>query len=118
VCWFTAAEMCLPHRCVATSAALTTEITALLLLRTFASAGMCLPIRRLLMYYTGFQASCHNMIWRYELNLLEYDLLPGFVNTGINIWYKKCGKITLRANRLSASEGPYCTEFLRVESGG
>jgi hypothetical protein len=33
----------------------------LLLLREFASAGMCLPSRCLAMNYSGFQASCHGM---------------------------------------------------------
>jgi hypothetical protein len=60
-CWFTAAEMCLPHGCVTTSAGLTTENTALLLLRAFASAGICLPSRCLAMNYSGFQASCRNI---------------------------------------------------------
>jgi hypothetical protein len=36
--WFTAAEMCLPHFCVGTRAARTTENVALLLLHEFASA--------------------------------------------------------------------------------
>jgi hypothetical protein len=58
-CWFTAEEMCLLHRCIATSAELTTENTALLLLCAFASAGMCLPSRCVAINYSGFQASCH-----------------------------------------------------------
>jgi hypothetical protein len=53
--------MCLPHRCAATRAALTTEDTALLLLRAFASAGMYLPSRFLATNYSFFQASCHSM---------------------------------------------------------
>jgi hypothetical protein len=60
--WFTAAEICPLHRCVATSAALTTENTALLLLLAFASTGMCLPSRCLTMNYSGFQASCHTTL--------------------------------------------------------
>jgi hypothetical protein len=53
--------MCIRHRCIATSAALTTEKTALLLLREFASVGMCLPNRCLAVDHSGFHASCHNM---------------------------------------------------------
>jgi hypothetical protein len=60
-CWFTVAEMCLRHRCIATSGARTTELTALLLLCAFASAGMCLPSRCLARNYSGFQTSCHNI---------------------------------------------------------
>jgi hypothetical protein len=56
-CWFTAAEMCLPHRCLAMSASRTTENAALLFLRPCASAGMCLPSRCLAMNYSGFQTS-------------------------------------------------------------
>jgi hypothetical protein len=44
-CWFTVAEICLPHRCVATRS----------LLRD------CLPTRCLVMNYSGFQASCQYM---------------------------------------------------------
>jgi hypothetical protein len=51
--------MCLPHRCVATIAALTKENTALLWLRAFASAGMCLPSCCLAINCSGFHASCH-----------------------------------------------------------
>jgi hypothetical protein len=58
--WFTAAKICLPHRYLATLAARTTENTVLLLLRAFASAGMCLASRCLAMNYSAFQASCHN----------------------------------------------------------
>jgi hypothetical protein len=61
-CWLTPAEISLPHRCVATRSALTTENTALLLLGTFASAGTCIPSRCLAMKYSGFQASCNNII--------------------------------------------------------
>jgi hypothetical protein len=46
----------LPHRCVATRAARTTENTALLL-RASASAGMCY----LAMNYFGFKVSWHNI---------------------------------------------------------
>jgi hypothetical protein len=53
----TAAEIFLRHRCLATSAARTTENTAVLLLRAFVSAGMCLRSRCLAMNYFGFQAS-------------------------------------------------------------
>jgi hypothetical protein len=60
-CWFTAAEMCLPDRCVASRAAWTTENTALLLLCVFVSAGMCLPSCCLAMNYSSFQVSCHSM---------------------------------------------------------
>jgi hypothetical protein len=60
--WFTAAEMCLTHGCIATSAALPTENTALLLLRAFASLGMYLLSRCLTMNFSGFQASCHNIL--------------------------------------------------------
>jgi hypothetical protein len=61
-CWFTAVQMCLAHRCVATSAVRTTENTTLLLLRTFASAGMCLPSLWLAIKYSAFQASCHTIV--------------------------------------------------------
>jgi hypothetical protein len=53
--------MGLPHRCIATSAALTTENTALLLLRAYASVGMCLPNRCLEMNYSGSRVSRHNI---------------------------------------------------------
>jgi hypothetical protein len=61
-CWLTTAEKRLSHRCVATSAALTTENNALLFLRSFASAGNFLPSRCLAMNSSGCQASCHNII--------------------------------------------------------
>jgi hypothetical protein len=60
-CWFTAAELCLPQRCIAKGAAQITENTALLLLRAFASEGMYLSSYCLTMNYSGFQASCHCM---------------------------------------------------------
>jgi hypothetical protein len=51
--------MCLPHRCIATSDAPTTENTALLFLRALGSAWMCLLSRCLEMNYSDFQALCH-----------------------------------------------------------
>jgi hypothetical protein len=60
-CWFTAAEMCLTHHCVATHVARTIGNTILLLLRAFASAGMCLMSHCLAMNYSSFQISCHNI---------------------------------------------------------
>jgi hypothetical protein len=60
-CWFTAAQMCLPHCCVATRLARTTENTVLLLLRALASVGMYLPSRCIAMNYSWFQTSCHSI---------------------------------------------------------
>jgi hypothetical protein len=66
-CWFTDGEMCLTHGCIATSAALITENTALLLLRAFSFAGMFLLSRCLTMNYSGFQASYNNILrhWKW-----------------------------------------------------
>jgi hypothetical protein len=55
---FTAAEMCLLHRCVAMSVVRTTEIASLLLF-AFSSVGMCLLSSCLAEKYCGFQASCY-----------------------------------------------------------
>jgi hypothetical protein len=66
-CWVIAAEIYLPHRCVATSSALTTENTALPFLRAFASAGIRLPSHCLAMNYSGSQTSCDNIIRRVRL---------------------------------------------------
>jgi hypothetical protein len=76
VSWFTAAEICLPRRCVATSDARTTENTALLLLRAFASAVICLASWCLAINYSGFQASCHDTLYhsRSLLNSLHFIL--------------------------------------------
>jgi hypothetical protein len=60
-CWVAAAEMCLRHNCLQTNDTMTTEITALLFLREFAAAGMCLPSRCLANDNAGFQASYHNI---------------------------------------------------------
>jgi hypothetical protein len=60
-CWFTTAEMCLPHSCVATRAARITENTD-----SFASTEMCLQSRCLTMNYFGFQVSCH---------ILDHDIV-------------------------------------------
>jgi hypothetical protein len=46
-------QACLPRHGIASVPALTTENTALLLLRVFASAGMCLPSRCPAMNYSG-----------------------------------------------------------------
>jgi hypothetical protein len=64
-CWFTAAEMCLPHLWLVTTAAMTTENTAFLLLRAFASAGMCLQSCCLAINYSDFQASCHSILYSF-----------------------------------------------------
>jgi hypothetical protein len=54
-------QRCLPDRCVATRAALTTENVAVLLLCVFTSAGICVLSRCLTMNYSGVQTSCHNI---------------------------------------------------------
>jgi hypothetical protein len=60
-CCFIAAEMCLPHRCVAARGARTTENMLFYCCPAFASAGMCLPSSCLAVNYSDFQASCHNI---------------------------------------------------------
>jgi hypothetical protein len=53
--------MFLPQRCIATNAVLATENIALLLLREFTSAGICLLSRCVAMNYPGFQTSHQNI---------------------------------------------------------
>jgi hypothetical protein len=79
--------MCLPHRCIATSAALTTENIALLLLPAFASAVMCSPSRCLAINYSGFQASCDsNVLLYYSPESYPYNFLSlQCVRVGIHI---------------------------------
>jgi hypothetical protein len=74
-CWFTAAEMCLPHSCVATRAARTAENTAVLLLRAFPSAGVCLPSLCLAVNYFSFHASCHNIVWVHYTSYIHIKVL-------------------------------------------
>jgi hypothetical protein len=81
--------MCLPHRCLATSAALTIEMTASLMLLALASAGMYLPSRCLAMKNSSFHASCHNIYVFLTSALVggesEYPWMPTNPLTGAQI---------------------------------
>jgi hypothetical protein len=76
--------MCLPGRCIATRATRTKESIALLLLRLFASAGMCLQSRCLEMNYSCSQASYHIMFM--DIWIEKDELETGFfVRKGVTL---------------------------------